>query len=111
MREAAGLPRGDGPGSGREATRLEPESHRARLVRHGRRARLYAMATAFVAVIVVLTALTTANPHSVKLDWVVGSTRTSLVWIVLAATVVGWLLGIVMSTLFLYRTRRQPSGA
>lgn len=111
MSEAPGLSSGEREGAGREPTRVVPESQRARLVRHGRRARLYAMAGAFVALIVVLTALTTANPRSVKLDWLVGSTNTSLVWIVLAATAVGWLLGILMSTLFRYRTRRPPTRA
>jgi len=42
----------------------------------------------------------------VKLDWVVGSTHASLVWIILAAAVLGWLLGIATSIVFRYRTRR-----
>jgi uncharacterized integral membrane protein len=85
------------------------ESRRARLLRHGRRARLYAWAVSFVALLVVLIVLIAANLRSVKLDWVVGSTRASLVWIVLAATVLGWLLGITTSVLFRYRTRRPQS--
>jgi len=85
------------------------ESRRERLLRHGRRARLYAWAVSFVALLVVLIVLIAANLRSVKLDWVVGSTRASLVWIVLAATVLGWLLGITTSVLFRYRTRRPQS--
>jgi uncharacterized integral membrane protein len=82
------------------------ESRGARLVRHGRRARLYAWAVLLIAVFVVLIALSAANVRAVKLDWVVGSTRASLVWIILAATLLGWLLGIATSVLFRYRTRR-----
>ncbi len=51
-------------------------------------------------------ALIAANTQSVKLDWVVSSSRASLVWIILVATVLGWLLGITMSILFRHRTRR-----
>ena len=53
--------------------------------------------------------LIAANLRSVKLDWVFGSTHASLVWIVLAATVLGWLLGITTSILFRHRTRRPVS--
>ena len=50
--------------------------------------------------------LIAANVRAVKLDWVVGSTHASLVWIILAAAVLGWLLGIATSVLFRFRTRR-----
>jgi uncharacterized integral membrane protein len=56
-----------------------------------------------VAVIVVLISVNTA---AVKLDWVVGSTRASLVWIILAAAVLGWLLGLATAVVFHHRTRR-----
>jgi uncharacterized integral membrane protein len=82
------------------------ESRGQRLARHGRRTRLYAWAVIFVAALVVLIVLIAANIRSVKLDWVVGSTHASLVWIILAATVLGWLLGIATSVLFRHRTRR-----
>jgi uncharacterized integral membrane protein len=60
-----------------------------------------------VALLVVLVALIAANTHAVKLDWVVGSTNASLVWIILAAAVIGWLLGMVTSVVAAHRTRRQ----
>lgn len=82
------------------------ETSRQRRSRHGQRARLYFWAGLSVAALTVLIALIAANTHSVKLDWVFGSTRASLVWVVLAATVLGWLLGITMSILFRHRTRR-----
>jgi uncharacterized integral membrane protein len=75
-------------------------------VRHRHRARLYAGAGAFVALLAILVVLITKNTRSVKLDWAVGSTHASLVWIVLAAAVIGWLLGIATGVVFRHRTRR-----
>lgn len=83
-----------------------PESRTERLARHGRRARLYAGATAFVALIAVLIVLISANTRTVELSWAFGSTTASLVWIILAAAVIGWLLGITTAVVFRYRTRR-----
>ena len=87
-------------------TAIATEPRKERLVRHGRRVRLYAWAVSFVALLVALILLIAANLRSVKLDWVFGSGHASLVWIVLAATVLGWLLGITTSVLFRHRTRR-----
>jgi uncharacterized integral membrane protein len=83
------------------------EPTRERLLRHARRVRLYSSATAVVTLLVVLILLISVNVRRVKIDWVVGSTRASLVWIVLAATVLGWLLGIATSASFRHRTRRR----
>jgi uncharacterized integral membrane protein len=94
------------PGSAATAAPSTIESRRARAARHGRRARLYAAAVVFVALLVALIALAVANDRTVKLDWIAGSTHASLVWVILAATVLGWLLGIIMSALFRFRTRR-----
>ena len=85
------------------------ESRGQRRARHGHRARLYLWAFLSVGALAVLIALIAANTHTVKLDWVVGSTRASLVWVILAATVLGWLLGIGTSALFRHRTRRPAS--
>jgi len=82
------------------------ESRGDRLRRHGPRARLYTWLVLFVALLVVLIVLIGANIRTVELDWVFGSTRASLVWIILAATVLGWLLGIATSILLRFRTRR-----
>jgi uncharacterized integral membrane protein len=82
------------------------ESRVKRLARHGRRVRLYSWAALFVASFAVLVVLTSANTHGVKLDWVVGSTQASLDWIVLAAAVLGWLLGITTVVVVRHRTRR-----
>jgi uncharacterized integral membrane protein len=82
------------------------ESRRERLGRHGRRTKLYTWAFVLVAALIILVALIAANTRKVKVDWVIGSTRASLVWIVLAAAVLGWLLGIATSVVFRRRTRR-----
>ncbi len=78
-----------------------------RLRRHARRTRLYAWAGALVVLLVVVIALAVANTRSVKVSWVFGSTNQSLVWIILATAILGWLLGIVTATIFRHRTRRR----
>ena len=84
---------------------VEPRSARVR--RHSHRTALYAVAFTLVALLVVLIALAVANTRQVKLSWVVGSGHASLVWIILASAVLGWLLGIVTSVVFRLRTRRR----
>jgi uncharacterized integral membrane protein len=82
------------------------ESRRERLLRHGRRVRLYTGAIAFVVLLAGLIVLISVNTRSVKISWAFGSTRASLVWIILAAAVIGWLLGITTAVVFRHRTRR-----
>lgn len=84
---------------------VEPRG--ARLRRHGRRARLYTWAFVGVALLVVVVALAAANNRRVELSWVVGEGHASLVWIIVVAAVLGWLLGIATSVLFRFRTRRR----
>lgn len=83
------------------------EGRRERLRRHGRRTRLYLSAFASVALLVIVIALVVANTRQVKLDWVFGTTHASLIWIILVAAVLGWLLGITTSIVFRLRTRRR----
>jgi len=83
------------------------ESRGQRAIRHGKRARLYTWVFLLVALLVVLVALIAANTRAVKLDWVVGSTHASLIWIILATAVIGWLLGIATSVVSAHHTRRQ----
>ncbi len=89
--------------------RAARESRRDSLRRHARRSWLYTWAFALVALLVILIALVVANTRTVEVSWVFGSTRQSLVWIILAAAVLGWLLGIVTSVIFRFRTRRRNS--
>jgi uncharacterized integral membrane protein len=87
------------------------ESRSERLRRRGRHAGLYTWAFGLVALLVALIALVIANTHQVKLSWVIGTGHASLVWIILASAVLGWLLGIVTSVVFRLRTRRQRNPA
>jgi uncharacterized integral membrane protein len=82
------------------------EARGQRLRRHGRRTALYAWAFTLVALLIVLIALVSANTRQVKLSWVVGTGHASLVWIILATAVLGWMLGIVTTVVFRLRTRR-----
>jgi uncharacterized integral membrane protein len=79
------------------------------LRRHARRTWLYTWAGALVALLVILIALAVANTRTVEVSWVLGSTRQSLVWIILVAAILGWLLGIVTSVIFRFQTRRRNS--
>ena len=86
---------------------MPPGEPRAqRLARHLRRVRLYTGALAFVALIAILIVLISVNTRTVKLSWAFGSTHASLVWIILATAVIGWLLGITTAVVFRLRTRR-----
>ena len=84
------------------------EPRREQLRRHGRHTVLYIWAFTLVSLLVVLIALVIANTRQVKLSWVVGTGHASLVWIILATAVLGWLLGIATTVIFRLRTRRRP---
>jgi uncharacterized integral membrane protein len=89
---------------------MEPvEPRMDRLRRHGHRTGLYTWAFALVALLVVVIALVIANTRQVKLSWVVGTGDASLVWIIIASAVLGWLMGIVTTVVFRLRTRRRRS--
>ena len=88
--------------------RTSPAPGRGERLRRGsRRARLYSVAFALVALLVCLVALVLANRRRVELSWVFGETNASLVWIILASAILGWLLGLATSTAFRRRTRRE----
>ena len=86
---------------------VEPRGVRIR--RHARRTNLYVWAFIVVALLVVVVALAAANTRQVKLSWVVGTSHASLVWIVVAASVLGWLLGLATGIVFRLRTRRRAA--
>ncbi|MDX6518945.1 MAG: hypothetical protein QOF50_1791 [Gaiellaceae bacterium] len=87
------------------------EARGERLKRHSQRARLYGVAFALVALLVCLVALILANTRRVKLSWLFGDTNASLVWIILASAILGWLLGLATSIAFRRRTRRLAGGS
>ena len=84
---------------------LQEELRGKRLARYGHRVRLYASAVGFVLLVSVLIVLIAANTTRVRIGWAFGSTHASLVWVILAAAVLGWLLGIATSVVVRYRTR------
>lgn len=90
--------RGGQAATGRETRggRFRRKAHRGRL--HG-----YAIATA--ALVAYLIALAASNTAHVTVNWVFGSSHVSLVWLVLFAAIVGWLLGLATSARFHWRTR------
>ena len=75
--------------------------------RHRRRARLYAWAILLAVFFVVIVALIVANTRRVKISWVVGSSKQSLIWIIIVAALLGWFSGLVTCLLFHRRTRRR----
>lgn len=77
------------------------------------RGRLHGYAIAVVALVAVLIALAASNTARVKVNWLVGSSHVSLVWLVLVTAIVAWLLGLLASVRFNWRTRapQRPSGA
>jgi uncharacterized integral membrane protein len=68
---------------------------------------LYTWAVLFVLLLVILVILIAKNTQSVELDWVFGTSRASVVWVILAAAVIGWVLGIATSVVFRFRTRKR----
>jgi uncharacterized integral membrane protein len=77
------------------------------------RGRLHGYAIGAVALVAVLIALAASNTAQVKVNWLIGSSRVSLVWLVLAAALLGWALGLIASARFHWRTRapRRPREA
>jgi uncharacterized membrane protein YciS (DUF1049 family) len=69
------------------------------------RGRLHGYAIAAVAFVAVLLALAASNTGQVKANWLIGSSRVSLVWLVFAAGILGWALGLMASARFHWRTR------
>jgi uncharacterized integral membrane protein len=94
------------PNPATAAERLgSPETGEARRRRHARRSRLYLYAVLAAVLLVAIAALIIANTRTVTVSWVFGSTHQPLVWVVLATAALSWLLGILTSMLFRFRTR------
>jgi uncharacterized integral membrane protein len=95
--------------SGEAAATAEPrppvESRGARFRRKARRGRLYLNAFGAAALLIYVVAFAASNTRRVKVDWVFGSSSPSLVWVVLLAAVLGWLLGLLVATVLRRRTR------
>ncbi len=81
------------------------ETRRGRSRRHAQRARLYVYTLIAVALAAVVVALAASNTAHAKVSWIIGSSHVSLVWMVLAAVVLGWLLGLLTAAALHRRTR------
>ena len=75
--------------------------------RYGHRGGLYLALVLGIAAIVFLILLVARNTREVKVDYVVDSTRTRLIWLVIISAIVGWVLGII-TTLLVHRRTRAP---
>ena len=82
----------------------ETSSDRGR--RYARRGNLYTWALLLIAALVLLVVLVAENTRRVKVGWVFGYSHISLVFLVLASAILGWLFGVATSVLFRRRTRR-----
>jgi uncharacterized integral membrane protein len=87
----------------------QPEPRRQKLGRHARRAGLVLWTSLLVLILVAIVALAVENSRRVKVGWIFGYSRISLVFLVLFAVVLGWLLGIATSMLLRRRIRRRVS--
>jgi uncharacterized integral membrane protein len=74
------------------------------------RGRLQGYAVGAVAFVAVLIALAASNTAQVKVNWLIGSSRVSLVWLVLAAAILGWGVGLMASARVHWRTRAPRRG-
>ncbi len=70
--------------------------------------RLYAILVGLLLIIAYVVAFVVKNDDDVKLDFVVFSTETTLIWLILLSLGLGILIGVLLSQL--YRRRRGDRG-
>lgn len=87
------------------------ETRRGHSRRVARRTRLHGYALLAVALFAFTIALAATNTAHVKVSWLFGSSHVSLVWLVLAAAILGWLLGLVTNAALNRRTRAPRPAA
>lgn len=87
------------------ATATDRETRRDRSRRKAHRSRLHVYAVLAVALVAFLIALAASNTAHVKVNWLFGTSHVALVWLVLFAAIVGWLLGLAATAAFHWRTR------
>jgi uncharacterized integral membrane protein len=83
------------------------ESRRDRAGRAARHSGMWAAVAAVVVLLILIVVLIVENTRSVKVGWIVGYSHVSLIYLVLFAVVLGWLLGIATSIAFRRRLRRH----
>ena len=70
--------------------------------------RLYAILIGFVLIVAWLIAFIVKNNDNVKIDFVIFSGHTSLIWLIILLLAIGFLGGVLLSQV--YRRRRQLRG-
>jgi uncharacterized integral membrane protein len=70
------------------------------------RTRMWVLAVAAVVVLVYIILLIAENAHRVKVHYVVGTSNTRLIWLIIIVGLLGWLLGIATSSIIRRRSRR-----
>jgi uncharacterized integral membrane protein len=99
------------PAQGSGPTSTGRETRGEHFLRKAHRTRLHGYAIATVALVAFLIALAASNTARVKVNWVFGTSHVSLVWLVLFAAILGWLLGLAATAAFHWRTRAPRRGA
>jgi uncharacterized integral membrane protein len=87
------------------ASRAETRAERFR--RNARQGGLHVYAVGVVVLLAVLIALAASNTADVKVNWLIGSSHVSLVWLVLLTAVIAWVLGLLASVRFQWLTRAR----
>lgn len=93
--------------AGERASTRSVEARSARWRRNAHQGRLHGYALTLVVMVALLIALAATNTGRVRVDWLIGSSRVSLVWLVLAAAIIGWGLGVLVSARFQWLTRAR----
>jgi len=83
------------------------ETKAERFRRNARQGGLHIYAVGVVALVAVLIGLAASNTADVKVNWLIGSSRVSLVWLVLLTAIIAWVLGLLASVRFQWLTRAR----
>jgi uncharacterized integral membrane protein len=94
------------PTASQPQPQLQQEGRLERTRRRTRHGLLYTWLILGVAALVYLITLIVSNTRKVEISWTFGSSETSLVWIVVASAIIGWVLGMASSILLRRRMRR-----
>jgi uncharacterized integral membrane protein len=86
-----------------------PSARRGKEVSETWQPKLWLILLALLLVVGYLFAFAVKNDDEVKVDFVLGSTRTSVTWTILLSLVLGLLVGVLLSQL--YRRRRRHERA
>lgn len=93
------------PEQSSDTTATGAETRGEHFRRKAHRTRLHSYAIATVALVAFLIGLAASNTARTTVSWVFGSSHVSLVWLVLFAAILGWLLGLAATAAFHWRTR------